>query len=207
MGRRPHFCPGEADVSGPTVARECGPARIAAAHPMREPASDYFGGRAMRGTMVCNVSDTEEGRGALELAVELSKRLRLRLVLAHVASGITLDDDGSDAGESVSMKANREGATRLLARLAAEYGVAERRAPRSSRRRSSSPRPDRGRGGRGRDRRRGASPWPTAARSREQARRAARDGDAGAGLDRAAACTRRRASQRQRTEHGANVEP
>ena len=83
----------------------------------------------MRGTMVCSVSDTEEGRGALEAAVELSKRLRLRLVLAHVASGIALNDDGSEAGESVSMKANREGATRVLARLAAEYGVtdAERR--------------------------------------------------------------------------------
>ena len=84
----------------------------------------------MRGTMICSVSDTEEGRGALEMAVELSERLRLRLVLAHVASGITLDDNGADADESVSMKANREGATRLLARLAAEYGVgdsAERR--------------------------------------------------------------------------------
>ena len=83
----------------------------------------------MRGTMVCSVSDTEEGRGALEMAVELSERLRLRLVLAHVVSGITLDAAGSEDGESVSMKANREGATRVLARLAAEYGVtdAERR--------------------------------------------------------------------------------
>lgn len=78
----------------------------------------------MRGTMVCNVTDTEEGRGALELAVELSKRLGLRLVLAHVASGIMLDDDGSEVGGSVSMKANRQGATRLLDRLAAEFGVA-----------------------------------------------------------------------------------
>jgi nucleotide-binding universal stress UspA family protein len=75
--------------------------------------------------MVCSVSDTEEGRGALETAVELSERLRLRLVLAHVASGITLHDNGDDAGESVSMKANREGATRLLARLAAEYGISD----------------------------------------------------------------------------------
>jgi len=84
----------------------------------------------MSGTMVCSVSDSEEGRSALEAAVELSERLGLRLVLAHVARGITLHDNGNDAGESVSMKANREGATRLLARLAAEYGVgdsAERR--------------------------------------------------------------------------------
>ena len=83
----------------------------------------------MRGTMVCSVSDTEEGRGALESAVELSTRLGLRLVLAHVASGITLSDEGGEDLESVSMKASREGATRVLARLAAEYGVtdAERR--------------------------------------------------------------------------------
>ena len=80
----------------------------------------------MRGTMVCSVADTAEGRGALEMAVELSERLKLRLVLAHVSSGITLNDDGGEAGESVSMKANREGAERVLARLAAEYGVSER---------------------------------------------------------------------------------
>lgn len=78
----------------------------------------------MRGTMVCNVGDTEEGRAALELAAGLSKRLGLRLVLAHIASGITLDDDGGEAGESVSMLAARQGATRLLDRLAVEYGVA-----------------------------------------------------------------------------------
>jgi nucleotide-binding universal stress UspA family protein len=76
----------------------------------------------MCGTMVCSVSDTEEGRGALKLAAELSNRLDLRLVLAHVATGISSDDD-SEGGESVSMKADRQGATRLLDRLAAEYGV------------------------------------------------------------------------------------
>jgi nucleotide-binding universal stress UspA family protein len=76
----------------------------------------------MRGTMVCSVSDTEEGRGALELAAELSKRLGLRLVLAHVTTGISNDDD-SEAGESLSMKADHLGATRVLDRLAAEYGV------------------------------------------------------------------------------------
>jgi nucleotide-binding universal stress UspA family protein len=82
----------------------------------------------MRGTIVCSVSDTEEGRSALELAAGLSERLGLRLVLAHVASGIELSENG-EADESVSMKADREGATRLLERLAREYGVtgAERR--------------------------------------------------------------------------------
>ena len=80
----------------------------------------------MPGTMVCSVSDSEEGRRALEAAVELSERLGLRLVLAHVAPGIALHEDGGEAGESVSMKANREGGTRLLARLASEYGVGDR---------------------------------------------------------------------------------
>ena len=80
----------------------------------------------MHGTMVCSVADTPEARGALELAVELSERLKLRLVLAHVSTGITLADHEGDGGESVSMKASREGAIRLLARLAAEYGVSER---------------------------------------------------------------------------------
>jgi nucleotide-binding universal stress UspA family protein len=67
------------------------------------------------------------------MAVDLSERLGLRLVLAHVRDGIgriadTGDADGDgdgDGAESVSMKANREGAARLLARLAAEYGVAD----------------------------------------------------------------------------------
>ena len=84
----------------------------------------------MRGTIVCSVSDTEEGHGALETAVELSERLGLRLVLAHVANGIALDGDEDAAAASVSMQADRLGATRLLERLAAEYGVgdsAERR--------------------------------------------------------------------------------
>src|SRR3954454_20293668 len=35
----------------------------------------------MRGTMICGVDDSDEGRGAVELGVELSERLGLRLVL------------------------------------------------------------------------------------------------------------------------------
>jgi nucleotide-binding universal stress UspA family protein len=78
----------------------------------------------MQGTIVCGVTDTEEGRQALATAVELSERLGLRLVLAHVAEGISpLNGDG---GESVTMKGGREGAARLLARLAAEYAVTDR---------------------------------------------------------------------------------
>ena len=80
----------------------------------------------MQGTVVCGVTDTDEGRQALATAVELTERLGLRLVLAHVAEGIgPLNGDG-DGGESVTMKGGREGAARLLARLAAEYAVTDR---------------------------------------------------------------------------------
>lgn len=73
----------------------------------------------MRGTIVCAVTDTSEWRGALELAAELSDRLALRLVVAHVAEGIGALD-GNRGGESVTM---REGAARLVARLTAEHGL------------------------------------------------------------------------------------
>jgi nucleotide-binding universal stress UspA family protein len=59
------------------------------------------------------------------MAVELSDRLGLRLVLAHARGGIEALDADADGAESVSMRANREGGARVLARLAAEYGIAE----------------------------------------------------------------------------------
>src|SRR5918999_779963 len=77
----------------------------------------------MRGTLVCGITDNDDGRTALETAVELSERLGLRLVLVYARAGI--GPVAADGVESVSMKANREGAAHLLARLASEYGVAE----------------------------------------------------------------------------------
>ena len=79
----------------------------------------------MRGTLVCAVTDSEDGTDALALGAELSERLSLRLVLAHAVSGIDGIGDG-DGTESVTMKANRTGAERRLARLAAELGIADR---------------------------------------------------------------------------------
>jgi nucleotide-binding universal stress UspA family protein len=79
----------------------------------------------MRGTLVCGITDKDDGRTALETAVELSERLGLRLVLAYAREGIGPVAVDAEGAESVSMKANREGAVRLLARLASEYGVAE----------------------------------------------------------------------------------
>jgi nucleotide-binding universal stress UspA family protein len=80
----------------------------------------------MRGTIVCGVTDTDEGRQALATAVEVSERLGLRLVLAHVSDGIGALNGHVDGEESVTMKGDREGGARLLARLAEEYDVAER---------------------------------------------------------------------------------
>jgi nucleotide-binding universal stress UspA family protein len=78
----------------------------------------------MRGTIVCGVTDSDEGRGALAVAVELSERLGLRLVLAHVAEGIAPLPVNGEGSESVTTRAEREGAARFVARMAAEHGVA-----------------------------------------------------------------------------------
>jgi nucleotide-binding universal stress UspA family protein len=79
----------------------------------------------MRGTVVCGVTDSEAGRGALSAAAELSERLGLRLVLVHVADGIGPPDVNSEVSESVSARTNGKGAAQLVARLAAEHGVAD----------------------------------------------------------------------------------
>jgi nucleotide-binding universal stress UspA family protein len=78
----------------------------------------------MRGTIVCGVTDSDEGRGALAVAAELSERLGLRLVLAHVADGIAALALNGEGNESVTTRADREGAACFVARLAAEHGVA-----------------------------------------------------------------------------------
>jgi nucleotide-binding universal stress UspA family protein len=76
----------------------------------------------MGGTIVCCVSDTAEGRGALELGIGLSERLQLRLVLAHVADGVSSSADAPAGGRS---EVARERAAALLDRLADEYSVAD----------------------------------------------------------------------------------
>lgn len=78
----------------------------------------------MNGTLVCGVTDNDQGHRALQLGVELSERLGLRLVLAHVAEGIGASDDG-DGSESVTTKGSRQGAERRLAQLADDFGVAD----------------------------------------------------------------------------------
>ena len=77
----------------------------------------------MRGTLLCAISDGEESADALDLGAQLSDRLGLRLVPAHAVAGI---DGLGDEDESVTMKGNREGAERRLARLAEAHGLTER---------------------------------------------------------------------------------
>jgi nucleotide-binding universal stress UspA family protein len=85
----------------------------------------------MRGTVICGVVDNDEGRAAVELGIELSERLGLRLVLAHVAQGFYPHDAAEDIG-SVAMRGDRIQAERLLASLAEEYGITETAERRSS---------------------------------------------------------------------------
>ena len=77
----------------------------------------------MQGTLVCAVTDGAEAGDAVAQAATISERLGLRLVLAHVVEGITL---GNGGGESVTMKADRQGAEKRLAELARDHGIDER---------------------------------------------------------------------------------
>jgi nucleotide-binding universal stress UspA family protein len=81
----------------------------------------------MQGTLVCTVSEGAENDAAVSRAVDLSERLGLRLVLAHVADGFAGVEEGD---ESFTMKGHRKAAERRLAELSRAYGVertAERR--------------------------------------------------------------------------------
>jgi nucleotide-binding universal stress UspA family protein len=84
-------------------------------------------GRTMRGTILCLVDDNPQGRAALKAAADLGDRLKLRLVLAHVADG---GDAASANGDGVRTR-RREGAA-LVARLAAELGLSDRAEHRSA---------------------------------------------------------------------------
>jgi nucleotide-binding universal stress UspA family protein len=82
----------------------------------------------MRGTLVCAITEGDESADALDLGAELSTRLGLRLVVAYAIDGIAAAGS-RDGMESVSMKGDRQGAERRLARLVQDRGVvgAERR--------------------------------------------------------------------------------
>lgn len=77
----------------------------------------------MHGTVVCALTDDAEKGDAVAQASEISDRLGLRLVLAHVVEGIAALGDGD---ESMTMKADRVAAERQLAALARDHGLEER---------------------------------------------------------------------------------
>jgi nucleotide-binding universal stress UspA family protein len=82
----------------------------------------------MQGTLVCAIADGAENDDAVAQAAEVSERLGLRLVLAHVANGIAAVGDGED--ESVTMKGDRKAAERRLEEVARDHALdatAERR--------------------------------------------------------------------------------
>jgi len=73
-------------------------------------------GERVRGTVVCAVTDGDEGDDALELGLELSERLGLRVVLAQaVPPGRR---EARDAGDG-----DYERVQHRLAQLAREHGV------------------------------------------------------------------------------------
>src|ERR1051326_3657944 len=76
-------------------------------------------GGEMAGTILCGVSDSREGRCAAEIADELSGRLGLRLVLAHVVDGIR----AVGVEESLTAVQGRLGGERLLRAIARDLGA------------------------------------------------------------------------------------
>jgi nucleotide-binding universal stress UspA family protein len=69
------------------------------------------------GTIVCGVTEGEDGRNAAELAHALGARLDLRLVLVHVVDGIA---PGTEEG--MSSRQRQSGAKRRLDELARDIG-------------------------------------------------------------------------------------
>ena len=70
-----------------------------------------------RGTVVCGVTETPDGRSAAELAGALGMRLGLRLVLVHVVDGVP-----PGTHESLSARQRQTGAERALEEIARELG-------------------------------------------------------------------------------------
>jgi nucleotide-binding universal stress UspA family protein len=88
--------------------------------------SQTFLSEAVMQTIVCAVDESPGADEAIEVAAGLSKRLRLRLVLAHVVDGYRRTN-GADTG---SVQAHRAG-QRLLERIARRHkleSAADRRA-------------------------------------------------------------------------------
>lgn len=82
----------------------------------------------MQGTILCWVDDSAHGRAAIRAAADISDRLKLRLVLAHVGDGV--DEAGPNANPAGTHQP--EGTAGLVARLATEHGLSDRAERRSA---------------------------------------------------------------------------
>ena len=70
-----------------------------------------------RGTVVCGVTETPDGRGAAELAGALGARLGLRLVLVHVLDGVP-----PGTHQSLTARQRQSGAEQILNEIADDIG-------------------------------------------------------------------------------------
>lgn len=70
-----------------------------------------------RGTVVCGVTETPDGRSAAELASALGTRLGLRLVLVHVVDGVP-----PGTHESLTARQRQAGAEQALDEIARGLG-------------------------------------------------------------------------------------
>jgi nucleotide-binding universal stress UspA family protein len=83
---------------------------------------DLVPGESTRGTLLCAVTAGEESDHAVELGLELSTRLGLRLVLAHA-----VPTAGRGHGTAAQERSGEHGrAEHRLARLAEAHGVDDR---------------------------------------------------------------------------------
>jgi nucleotide-binding universal stress UspA family protein len=71
----------------------------------------------MGGTIVCGVTESQDGRSAAELARALGARLGLRLVLVHIVDGIP-----PGTHESLTARQRQSGAEHLLNAIARDSG-------------------------------------------------------------------------------------
>jgi nucleotide-binding universal stress UspA family protein len=75
----------------------------------------------LRGTIICEVNDAEEGRAALRVGSWLAHRFGSRIVLVTIA-----ETEITAAAEGLSATRRRSDAPLLLRRLAAEHDLAGR---------------------------------------------------------------------------------
>lgn len=78
----------------------------------------------MEGSIICGVDGSNESRGALRFAAQLSRRLGLRLVVAHVAqAAVFAPAYGPGPILETPVDAERRGSEELLERISVDEGL------------------------------------------------------------------------------------